>query len=101
MKLRQLTFALLAAFGLAASAANEKTTVSQVTDAVELTTDVDYIVTGNEPFVTSGSVNIVNKEHAVLIISSIKPSKVLSNWMKFIYINGEAAKDGTNCHNSC
>ncbi len=97
MKLRQLTFALLAAFGLAASAANEKTTVSQVTDAVELTTDVDYIVTGNEPFVTSGSVNIVNKEHAVLIISSIKPSKVLSNWMKFIFIDGEPAKDGTNC----
>ncbi len=97
MKLRQLTFALLAAFGLAASAANVKTTVSQVTGTVELTTDVDYIVTGDEPFATTGSVNIVNKEHAVLIISSIKPSKVLSNWMKFIYINGEAAKDGTNC----
>lgn len=97
MRLRKLTFALLAAIGLAASAANEKTTVAQVTEAVQLTTDVDYIVTDATPFTTTGRVDIVNTEHAVLIISNIKPSKVLSSWMSYIYINGEPAKDGENC----
>ena len=91
MKLRTLTFSLLFSLAMSIHAANEKTTIEQVTDAVELTTDVDYIVTGDTPFATTGSVNIVNTEHAVLIISKIKPSKVLSNWMANIYINGEQA----------
>ncbi|MBR1666797.1 MAG: hypothetical protein IJ693_00815 [Bacteroidaceae bacterium] len=97
MKLKQLTLALLMSLGLAAQAANEKTTVEQVTNSVQLTTDVDYTVTSATPFTTTGSVNIVNTEHAVLILSSIKPSKVLSNWMDYIYINGEKAVDGENC----
>lgn len=97
MRLRKLTFALLLACGLAASAANEKTTVTQVTDAVQLTADVDYIITGDTPFAITGSVDIQNTEHAVLIIASIKPSLVLKNWMNNIYINGEKAVDGTNC----
>ena len=97
MRLKLLTLALLSALWLSASAANEKTTVTQVTDAVKLTTDVDYIVTGTTPFTTSGSVDIASTEHAVLILSSIKPSKVLSNWMDYIYINGEKAVDGENC----
>ncbi|MBQ6750903.1 MAG: hypothetical protein IJR02_09110 [Bacteroidaceae bacterium] len=97
MKLRQLTLAWLMVLTLSAYAANEKKTVSQVTDAVQLTTDVDYIVTGTTPFATTGSVDIANTEHAVLIISSIKPSKVLTSWMNYIYINGEKAVDGENC----
>lgn len=97
MRLKQLTLALFLTLGLAASAANEKTTVTQVTDAVQLTTDVDYIISGDTPFTTAGSVDIQNTEHAVLIISSIKPSLVLSNWMDYIYINGQKAVDGTNC----
>lgn len=97
MKLKQLTFALLMSLGLVANAANTKTTVTQVTEGVQLTTDVDYIVTGTEPFTTAGSVDIVSTDHAVLILSSIKPSVVLKKWMNYIYINGEAAVDGTNC----
>ena len=97
MKLKQLTLALLMSLGLTAQAANEKTTVEQVTTAVELTTDVDYIVTGTTPFASAGSVNITNTEHAVLILSTIKPSKVISNWMSNIYINGEKAVNGSNC----
>jgi hypothetical protein len=80
-----------------ANAANTKTTVEQVTDRVELTTDVDYIVTGTTPFTRAGSVDIQDTDHAVLIIANIKPSKVLGSWMKNIYINGENAVDGTNC----
>ena len=53
MKLRQLTLAWLMVLSLSAYAANEKQTVSQVTDAVQLTTDVDYIVTGTTPFATT------------------------------------------------
>lgn len=98
MKLRQITFVLLATLGLLANAANKKTTVTQVTDGVKLTEDVDYIITSETPFSTTGSVDIVNTDHAVLIISSIKPSKVLSgNLLKSIYINGIQAQDGVNC----
>lgn len=97
MKLRQIAFAWLMALGLTAYAANTKTTVEQVTNTVQLTTDVDYIVTGTTPFATAGSVDIQSTDHAVLILSSIKPSKVLSSWMNYIYINGEKAVDGTNC----
>lgn len=97
MKLRQLTLAWLMALTLTAYAANTKTTVEQVTSAVQLTADVDYIVTSTTPFTTAGSVDIQSTEHAVLIFSNIKPSKVLSNWMNYIYINGVKAVDGTNC----
>lgn len=79
------------------SATNRKQTVTQVTDAVTLTDDVDYIITDDTPFTTAGSVNIENTEHAVVIIKSIKPSAVLKSWMNFIYINGQKAVDGTNC----
>ncbi|MBR3619507.1 MAG: hypothetical protein IKN44_07145, partial [Bacteroidaceae bacterium] len=97
MTLRQLTLTLLLACGLTAYSANTKTTVEQVTDAVQLTTDVDYIVSGTTPFTTTGSVDIQNTEHAVLIINAIKPSQVIKNWMSHIYIKGEPAVDGTNC----
>ena len=97
MTLRQLILTLLLACGLTAYSANTKTTVEQVTDAVQLTTDVDYIVSGTTPFTTTGSVDIQNTEHAVLIINAIKPSQVIKNWMSHIYIKGEPAVDGTNC----
>ena len=97
MTIRQLTISLLLSLGLMANATNTKTTVEQVTDGVELTTNVDYIVTGTTPFTRTGSVDIQDTDHAVLIIANIKPSKVLGSWMKNIYINGENAVDGTNC----
>ena len=97
MKLKLLALTMFSALSLSVSAGNTKTTVSQVTSGVTLTEDVDYIVTGATPFTTSGYVDIQNTEHAVLIIQQIKPSKVLSNWMKYIKINGEDAVNGTNC----
>ena len=78
-------------------AANKTQKVQQVTSAVTLDTDVDYTITGTTPFATGGSVDITDTDHAVLIISTIKPSKVISSYMKFIYINGTPAKDGANC----
>lgn len=80
-------------------ARNKITTVDQVTTAVDVTGDVDYVITNTQPFGVSktGSVNIVDTEHAVVIIKSIKPSKVLSSLMNNIYIKGEKAVNGTNC----
>ena len=97
--MRLLTTILFAFFITTGSvwASNRKQTVSQVTSAVTITDDVDYIVTDATPFTTAGSVNIENTEHAVVIIKRIKPSAVLKSWMSFIFINGEKAVNGTNC----
>jgi len=88
---------MLFSLALTAWAGNTKTTVTQVTSAVNITNDVDYVITGETPFATSGSVNIQNVEHGVVIIQKAKPSVVLKNWIQFIYINGEPAVDGENC----
>ena len=71
--------------------------MAQVSSSVSLTTDVDYVITGETPFATAGSVDIQNTEHAVLIIQKIKPSKVIANWMGNIFIKGEKAVNGKNC----
>ena len=77
---------------------NSVITIPQVTESVTLTDDVDYVITDATPFTTTGSVNIQNTDHAVVIIKSIKPSKVISSWLKtHVFINGEQAADGTNC----
>ncbi len=93
-----LSFCLASLFTLSVRAANTTTTVTQVTDGVDLTTDVDYVITSSdEPFTTAGSVNIINTEHAVVIFKYIKPSKVISTYLDHIYINGEQAVSDGNC----
>ena len=77
-------------------AANTQQSVAQVTEPVSLTADVDYHITGTEPFTSSGSIDIVNTEHAVVILDALKPSKAKA-FLSYIKINGAAAKDGTNC----
>ncbi|MBQ9175973.1 MAG: hypothetical protein IJ139_03800 [Bacteroidaceae bacterium] len=78
--------------------ANTTQTVPSVSSAIDLTTDVDYIITSaSAPFSVAGSVNIVNKEHAVVILKNIKPSVVISKYLQFIYIGGEKAQNGVNC----
>ena len=59
---------------LAMMGGNTKKTVTQVTDSVALTDNVDYIISGDTPFTDDGKVNIVNTDHAVLIINKVKPS---------------------------
>ena len=98
MKIKQIVCALLLAFGLTANAANTVTKVTQVTDSVALTDNVDYVITDAAPFAGEGKVNIVNTEHAVLIIQSIRPSLVIKNHLKGrVFINGEQAVNGQNC----
>ena len=67
-----------------------------MTTTVTLSDDVDYIITGATPFADDGIVNIANTDHAVLILSNIKPSKA-STWLKYIQINGVKAVNNTNC----
>ena len=88
MKKFTLLMAALLLITSSLNAANSKTEVAQVSSSVSLTTDVDYVITGETPFATAGSVDIQNTEHAVLIIQKIKPSKVIANWMGNIFIKG-------------
>ena len=100
MKRKLSSLLLLAALLLASHtcllAANTKTTVSQVTTAVTLSDDVDYIITGEAPFAGDGMLNITNTEHAVLILENIKPSAA-SSWLKYIKVNGVKAANNSNC----
>ena len=95
--MKKITFMLVLLLCATINAANTVKTVSQVTDGVALTTDVDYTITGETPFATTGSVDIQSTEHAVLIIQAAKPSVAKKKWLKYVYINGAAAVDGTNC----
>lgn len=96
----RLATLLIAMLMMASSmlAANSTQTVTTVSTAIDLTTDVDYTITSSSaPFGAMGSVNIANTDHAVLILSNIKPSVVLSKYMSFIYIDGQKAENGVNC----
>ena len=56
---------------------NTKVTVEQVTEAVTLSDNVDYIITSSTPFAGGGEVNITNTDHAVLIFEALKPTEAL------------------------
>lgn len=76
--------------------ANTKTTVKQVTSAVTLSTDEDYHITSATPFTATGSINITDIDHAVVILDSLKPS-LAEKQLGFITIKGEPAKYLSNC----
>ncbi|MBQ4174266.1 MAG: hypothetical protein II597_05675, partial [Prevotella sp.] len=75
---------------------NSTTTRTQVTTNVNITTAIDYKITGTTPFTTTGSINIAN-DNATVIFSSVKPSAVINSWLPYIKINGSTAVNGTNC----
>lgn len=76
---------------------NEVTTVEQVTSAITLSDNLDYTITDSTtPFTATGSINITNTDHAVVILKNIRPSKALS-YLGYININGEPAENDKNC----
>ena len=75
--------------------ANTTEATTQVTTDIHLTEAVDYTITSEEPFTSTGRVYFENDD-ATLILSGLKPSEV-DSWLAYIYINGEAAQEGTNC----
>lgn len=96
--IKSIMATLLAIMSQQLLAANTVTTVNQVTEAVTVSADVDYTITSTTPFATTGSVNITNTDHAVVIIKNIKPSVVKSRWLaSYVKINGAKAVDGSNC----
>lgn len=93
-----MAFVLLASSWAAdLMAANKKTTVTQVATSVTVSDDVDYTVTSATPFGENGIVNITNTEHAVLILSNVRPSSAKSLLAKHVQINGARAVDNNNC----
>lgn len=97
MSKKSLTFIAALFTSIVSWAGNTITNVTQVTEGVTLTDDVDYVITSTDPFTTAGSVDIVNTEHAVLIFQNIKPSVVIKSYLKNVFISGKVAKNGTNC----
>ena len=63
---------LLIGLPLGSTAANTKKKIAQVTEAVTISDNWDYTVTGDEPFADGGSIDIVNTEHAVVILEKVK-----------------------------
>ena len=76
--------------------ANTRETVSQVSSLVNLTEDVDYVITSSTPFANEGIVNIVNTDHAVVILQALRPSEALHQ-LQHIQIGGERAENNVNC----
>ena len=79
------------------TAANKKTTVNRVNSEVTLTDDVDYQIINETPFGDDGLVNIVNTEHAVLILINVKPSVAISKWLTKVRIDGQKAVNNRTC----
>ena len=94
-KISVLLLTLCLPFGMLA--ANRKVTVTKVTEPVTVEDNVDYQITGATPFEEEGLVNIEGTEHSVLILSKVKPSVAISQWLSYVQINGEAAVNNRNC----
>ena len=88
---------ILICLPLCIMAANRKTTVATVTTQVDITDEVDFQITNTTPFSDEGLVNIVNTEHAVVILTTVKPSVAISKWLSRVQINGTAAVNNGNC----
>jgi len=58
---------------------------------------VDIHITSNDnPILGSSSVNL-GSDRTWLVFDNIVPSEVISKYLKYVKINGAAAKNGTNC----
>ena len=94
--LKSFITTILACATLFVYADNTTVNVSQVTEPVTLTDDVDYAVSSSTPFTSEGSVDITNVENAILILHGVKPSEA-DAWLSYITIAGQPAVEGVNC----
>lgn len=98
MRLRKIMVSLLLATSMTVFADNTSQTVTQVTSAVTLSTDVDYHISSTTPFATAGSIDITNPEHAVVIFDNLLPSQA-AGYLSKITINGVKAVNTVNKNN--
>lgn len=95
---RLLGLCIALALSVMTWAANTVTTVGQVTTAVTVSDDIDYVITSDTPFTSTGSVDITNTDHAVVILQNVRPSVAISTWLRsYVKINGATAVNGSNC----
>ena len=87
---------MLPAFSAYMMASNTTETVNQVTGTVTLNTDVDYVITAEDPFADGAILDITNTERAVVILPNVKPSGATAH-LNHIRINGTKAVKNTNC----
>ena len=92
-----LTVALLLTMGSECQAANIEKKTPQVTTTVTISGDWDYTITSSAPFGANGVVDITNTDHAVLILSGVRPSAARQLLSGHVKINGQQAVDGQNC----
>lgn len=98
ISIKSLAVFLLMSVGISAMAANtKKTEKATVTTAVDITADWDYIINADTPFGSGGVVNIINTDHAVVILTKVKPSAGIKLLDSHVKINGQKAVNGTNC----
>ena len=96
MQKRKLFLTCLLAASLSVFADNTSQTVKEVTGSVTLDGEVDYHISSTTPFATTGSINITNTDHATVIFDNLLPSKAVK-FLSNVMINGEAARNGSNC----
>lgn len=95
---RILSVLFLMSLAFVVWAGNTIVTVEQVVSDVTLSDDVDYVITGAEPFASGVKVDITNLDHAVIIVREVRPSKVISSLLSsHVLINGQRAVNGSNC----
>ena len=73
--LKSFITTILACATLFVYADNTTVNVSQVSEPVTLSDDVDYAVSSSTPFTLEGSIDITNVENAILILHGVKPSE--------------------------
>lgn len=97
MRNRLLTSMLAVLLCCLAFAGNTTTRMAQITSPITLSADVDLVISDETtPFAVTGSINITNTEHAVVILENIQPSAALA-YLSFIKINGEDAVNDETC----
>lgn len=64
---------------------------------IDFSEPIDIHITANSnPILGSSSVNL-GSDRTWLILDNIQPSEVISSYLKYVKIDGKAAKNGTNC----
>lgn len=92
----QLLFTALLTITYTQAAINEVTTVTNVSENMTLTTPIDLCITNDVTNALTATIDIANEDAAVLF-ENIYPTMVIDSLLDKITINGETAKNGTNC----
>ncbi len=77
------------------NAANTVTTVTQVTSAVTVAANTDYVITSKTPFGENGTVSI--SDNSTLIMQNVLPSAANSLLSAHVKIGGATAVKNSNC----